>query len=193
MGNRFGRVWRATRSERAQSFPCDALLERSDDVLYRAVSVRAPAPVVFRWLCQLRVAPYSYDWIDNFGRQSPPRLIPGLEQLAVGQRVLGIFGLVSFVPDRELTLQIVPASAAERAFGQVVGTYRVVDHGPESRLLVKLCVRHGRGPCGAFMARVLPLGDLIMMRRQLLTLKALAEATHGDLRAAARRARLAGA
>ena len=192
MSQRTGRVWGVTPPERAQSFPCDALLDQADDVLYRGVTVRAPAPLVFRWLCQLRVAPYSYDWIDNFGRQSPRRLIPGLEQLAVGQRVMSIFDLVGFVPDRELTLKIIPDGAAERAFGQVVGTYRVVDRGTESRLLVKLRVRHGRGLWGAFMARVLPLGDLIMMRRQLLTLKALAEATfaaHGD---ASSRVRLAG-
>jgi hypothetical protein len=34
---------------------------------------------------------------------------------------------------------------------------------------------------------------MIMMRRQLLTLKALAEATHGERRSTARAARLAGA
>jgi hypothetical protein len=188
-----GRVWGVTELERAESYPCDGLLDRVDEVLYRGVSVRAPAPVVYRWLCQLRVAPYSYDWIDNFGRQSPRRLIPGLEQLALGQRVMGIFTLVGFVPDREITLEIVPASTAERAFGQVVGTYRVVDRGPECRLLVKLCVRYGRGPWGALMARVLPLGDLIMMRRQLLRLKALAEASVAGPRGASRRARFAGA
>ena len=65
--------------------------------------MRAPAEVVYRWLCQLRVAPYSYDWIDNRGRRSPRELTPGLEQLAEGQTVM-IFRLVSFAWGRHLTL-----------------------------------------------------------------------------------------
>ena len=80
--------------------------------LYRAVSVDASPDVVFRWLCQLRVAPYSHDWIDNWGRRSPPQLTPGLERLSGGQVFMGIFELVDFVPDRHVTLRIHRASLA---------------------------------------------------------------------------------
>ena len=67
----------STAIERDQSFPCDRLVERPDDVLFRAVDVAAGAPTVFRWLCQLRVAPYSYDRSDNWGRRSPGRSLQG--------------------------------------------------------------------------------------------------------------------
>jgi hypothetical protein len=50
--------------ESAQPFPCDRHLRDADDEYYRAVDVDAPAPVLFRWLYQLKIAPYSYDWID---------------------------------------------------------------------------------------------------------------------------------
>ena len=43
------------------------------------------------------------------------------------------------------------------------------------RLLVKLLVRYPGGVYGAFLRAFLPWGDLVMMRKQLLTLKALAE------------------
>jgi len=172
-----GRVWGMTDSERALVFPCDALLDSAEDDLYRGVTVQAPPALVFRWLCQLRVAPYSYDWIDNFGRRSPPRLIAGLERLAVGQHVMGIFDLVAFERDRHITLRIRPNTSAFRAFGELVGTYAVAPLGGQTRLLVKLRVRYPRGLTGALMRRLLPLGDLIMMRRQLLNIKALAEAT----------------
>jgi hypothetical protein len=49
------------------SFPCDRHVDSPDAAYFRRVVVQAPCAVVFRWLCQLRVAPYSYDWIDNWG------------------------------------------------------------------------------------------------------------------------------
>ena len=73
--------WGTTLEERAMAFPCERYLERFDAAYYRGVTVQARPGVVFRWLCQMRVAPYSYDWIDNLGRRSPRRLIPGLEKL----------------------------------------------------------------------------------------------------------------
>src|SRR3989442_14397603 len=83
-----GCPWGSTAAERAQPFPCAGLVPEPAAALFRAVDVAAPARVLFPWLCQLRVAPYSYDWIDNLGRQSPRRLTPGLERLALGQRVM---------------------------------------------------------------------------------------------------------
>ncbi len=80
--------WGSTPADRAIDFPCDRHLPDAEDTLYRAVDVNAHSAVVFRWLCQLRVAPYSYDWLDNWGRESPRTLTPGLDQLAVGQRVM---------------------------------------------------------------------------------------------------------
>lgn len=169
-------TWGTTPEERGRPFPCDPMVPRADDVLFRGVSVEAPVAVVYRWLCQLRAAPYSYDWLDNYGRRSPRALTPGLDQLAVGQEVMRIFRLVEFAPDDHLTLMLRRASSAWRTFGDLAVTYRVV---PESsarcRLLVKLVVRYPPGLWGALMRRVLPFGDLVMMRKQLRTLKRLAE------------------
>ena len=53
-----------TAAERRLAFPCDSLLTHADAAYYRSVTMHAAPPqVTFRWLCQLRVAPYSYDWI----------------------------------------------------------------------------------------------------------------------------------
>ena len=70
-------TWGTTPEERARPYPCDRWLEGANDAYWRGVTVRAEPAVVFRWLCQLKVAPYSYDWIDNWGRQSPRTLTPG--------------------------------------------------------------------------------------------------------------------
>jgi len=179
----FVRHWGSTAAERAERYPCDELLADPDVVLYRAVDVGAPGEVVFRWLCQLRVAPYSYDWIDNWGRQSPRELGEGLGRLAPGQRVMRIFRLESFERDRHLTLRLDDPWGL-RLFGELAGTYRVTSRGSGSRVVVKLLLRR---PRGAFrlLAPLLPFGDWIMMRKQLLQLKALAERTVHEGRAAA--------
>ena len=78
------------------SFPCDSLCDGADAGYYRAVTVRADAAHVFRWLCQLRVAPYFLDWVDNGGRRSPQTRTPALEQLALGQTVMRILELQAF-------------------------------------------------------------------------------------------------
>jgi hypothetical protein len=134
------------------------------------VDVAAPPQLVFRWLCQLRVAPYSYDLIDNLGRRSPRSLTPGLDALAVGQRFM-IFRLVSFEQGSSITLD-----SASRLFGRVALTYRISPgSGAASRLVAKLMVAVQPGPLGLVNRHLLPAGDLIMMRKQLRTLKALAE------------------
>lgn len=58
-------------------------------------------------MAQVRVAPYSYDWIDNLGCQSPRRLL-GLPEpqvgdafMSAGQRELG--RIVSVDSERQLT------------------------------------------------------------------------------------------
>jgi hypothetical protein len=166
------RNWGSTPAERAEAFPCDRLLARAPMRLYRAVDVAAPAPVLFRWLCQLRAAPYSYDLIDNRGRRSPQTLTPGLDRLEEGQRFMRIFRLAEFEPGRSLTLR-----SRGTVFGEVIVTYRVTEtRGEGSRLVAKLLIEPPAGPLGSVPARgLLAAGDLVMMRRQLLNLAQLAE------------------
>ena len=170
-------TWGTEEAERRLPFPCDHSVERVEAAYFRGITVRATPPVLFRWLCQMRVAPYSYDWIDNGGRRSPRTLTPGLEELAVGQSVMRIFTLVDFAKDRHLTLRIKHGTGAFSLFGDLAITYLIVPEPSERcRLLVKMVTRYPRGLTGALMRRGLPWGDLVMMRRQLLNFKALAEA-----------------
>ncbi|MBD0322900.1 MAG: hypothetical protein ICV72_05865 [Aldersonia sp.] len=163
--------WGETASERAAPLPCDELMPDAQLVLHRAVDVAAPAELAYRWLCQLRVAPYSYDLLDNRGQRSPRELTPGLDELEVGQPMCKIFTLASFTPGSQVTLELTDPVGL-RLFGHVAITYAVTPTGPDTcRLYVRLRVR-GLDP---LRRRALPLGDLIMMRKQLRTLAALAE------------------
>lgn len=169
-------TWGTTAEERALAFPGDRDERPSWQSLFRGVSIDAPAVLAFRWLCQLRVAPYSYDWIDNRGRQSPRTLTPGLEQLAVGQTVMEIFRLEAFEEPVHLTLVTPAGGRGEQLFGQMRCTYWVRSSSDRHvRLLVKLRLAPTQGALSRFAQAALAWGDLVMMRRQLLNLKALAE------------------
>ena len=170
-------TWGTEDAERRLPFPCDRYVERAEAAYFRGITVHARPGTLFRWLCQMRVAPYSYDWIDNGGRQSPRTLTDGLDELAVGQSMMRIFTLVDFVKDRHLTLRIKHGTGTGSLFGDLALTYLIVSEGPERcRLLVKIVARYPRGLTGTLMRWGLPWGDLVMMRRQLLNFRSLAEA-----------------
>jgi hypothetical protein len=172
-----GADWGLEPGEKDLDFACDHLAGAFDAAYFRGVTVMAPPAILFRWLCQLRAAPYSYDWIDNFGRRSPDHLIPGLEELAVGQTMMRIFDLIAFERDSHLTCRIKPRSPSTKFFGDVVVTYKIIPRADAScRLLAKLRIGYPRGLTGALGRIALPPGDLVMMRRQLLNLKRCAEA-----------------
>ncbi len=165
--------WGATPGELDAALPCDELMPAADARFDRAVEARAPSAAVFRWLCQLRAAPYSYDLIDNLGRRSPRTLTPGLDRLETGQRMMTFFRLASFEPGRSITV-----TARTLLFGDIACTYRVEDAAPEvSRLHARVLVT-ARGRLRAVaLHTVLGPGDLVMMRRQLLNLAELAGGT----------------
>lgn len=160
------------------TFPCEHYLPAHDDVYFRAIDVQTPDYVLFRWLCQLKAAPYSYDWLDNFGRQSPPNLIPGMEQLDRGQRVMTIFTLADFAVNQHLTL-VLTSPVAQQLFGQIALTYAVMPQSADAcRLVVKFLIRYPPNLLGWFVRWGLPWGDVFMMRKQFRTLKHLAETHH---------------
>jgi len=167
-----GRTWGTDEAERRIAYPCDRFLPEQGDAWYRGVTVRADPATLFRWLCQLRVAPYSYDWIDNFGRRSPRELQPGVDQLELGQRFMSIFELVEFETNRHLTLRPV----GSRWFPPLVVSYCIEPtDGAGCRLLVKLAVQLGPSLRDRAIRALGPWLDGFMMRRQLLNLKELAE------------------
>jgi hypothetical protein len=170
--NRIPWSWGATPAEIRSTYPCDGRLDAPVISLHRAIDVDASPALLYRWVCQLKAAPYSYDLLDNRGRRSPRTLTPGLDQLAIGQRWM-VFRIVEFTPDVDITGDVLPRAA--RLFGPLSCTYRIQPRSPStSRLVVRLALtaRPGMRRIGSL---ALAWGDLIMMRKQLLTLKKLAE------------------
>lgn len=169
-----GTSWNVTPAERVAILPCDDLMPGAVR-LDRGISVDAPVSIVFAWMCQLRVAPYSYDLLDNTGRRSPRTRSAELTDLAVGQPFVRIFGLVhifelaAFAPDEHITLRPHAGSGMSR-FASVSNTYSVRPEGDGARLHVRVLFE---GPW--LLGQTLALVNLLMMRKQLRVLKKLAE------------------
>lgn len=163
-----GDRWGVSDIEVVRTYPCDEFVTSPTLQAWRGVSVEAPPRAVWPWVAQLRLAPYSYDWIDNLGRRSPRRLA-GLPEPRVGDGFTATGGreqgrIVSVNPGKQLTGTILGAFMS----------YVLLPHDSDvTRLLLKVVMKTPR-----WAAPGLSVGDLIMARRQLLNLKLLAERHH---------------
>jgi hypothetical protein len=162
-----GERWGVRDDEVARHYPGDDVVPEPVLQLWRGITVDASPAQVWPWLCQLRLAPYSYDWLDNLGRRSPQELRvlpdprPGEPFTCVGgRRAVGEVLAVS--PQEHLTARILGA----------VLSYVLVPERDTTRLLLKIVQSGGR-----WYAPALAVGDWPMARRQLKNLKALAEST----------------
>ena len=165
-----GDRWGVRDAEVAHRFPCDDLVASPAIELWRGVTVLAPPERTWRWVKQLRLAPYSYDWLDNGGRRSPATLLdvpeprPGDAFSCMASR-FDVGEVLSAEPGRHLTARVMGA----------LMSYVLLPEGPAStRLLLKVVVPERR-----WYGRALALGDWPMARRQLLNLKQLAETGDG--------------
>ena len=157
--------WGVSDSEVARSYPCDEFVVPPAWQAWRGVGVAAPAAAVWPWVGQVRLAPYSYDWIDNRGRRSPRELV-GLAEPRVGESFTSVGG-------RALG-RIVSVETGKQLTGTIMGAFMsyvlVPEEHDSTRLLLKVVMRATR-----VKALGLSVGDLVMARRQLLNLKRLAE------------------
>jgi hypothetical protein len=82
--------WGATPAEVAAALPGDAFLPRAQYRSTRAITIDAPPDAVWPWLVQvgcLRAGFYSNDLLDNLGHPSATTILPGQQDLQVGNWV----------------------------------------------------------------------------------------------------------
>jgi hypothetical protein len=167
-GHMIGDRWGVSDSETLRSYPCDDFVASPTLQAWRGVGVETPADALWPWVAQVRLAPYTYDWIDNLGRRSPRQLV-GLPQPRVGDRFTTAGG-------RELG-RIVSVDPGKQLTGTIMGAFMsyvlVPQEDDVTRLLLKVVMRTTR-----WAALGLSVGDLIMARRQLLNFKQFAERHH---------------
>lgn len=159
-----GDRWGVSDAETLRHYPCDDLVRAPTLQAWRGVSVDAEPATVWARLKQVRLAPYSYDLIDNLGRHSPADR-RDLPDPVIGDPFTRAFGrdqgtVVAVEPGVHLTAQIMGAFMS----------YVVRVDGSQTRLVLKVTAE-----TQPLLAPFLCLGDLLMARHQLLRLGALAE------------------
>jgi hypothetical protein len=163
--------WNVSSEEEMETFPCDKYAPVNYRSMLRGINVLAPAKIVFRWICQIKIAPYSYDWLDNGGRQSPRKLTPGTERLELGQNFL-VGRIVEFEENKYITCAIPEISFILCPMAITYTVRSTVSN--SSRIIVKIDIGN-RTIIEKIRGNILAVGDLIMMRKQLQTIKELAE------------------
>jgi hypothetical protein len=169
------KYWGSTSEERAADYPCDGCRPQGANSYFRAIGVKASPALTYRWLCQLTQAPYSYDLIDNRGHRSPRELTPGADHIEGGVGVPGPQG--HRYPAGPFCEWRCPEEMA-KVFGPMSATYAVLPgEAGGSRIVVKIWIgASGRfGRLKRLRRLALALGDVVMMRKQLTTLRSLAE------------------
>lgn len=116
---------RATPAEAARSLPGDDLVRAPIAVCTHAVTIHVPPQAVWPWLAQMgagaRAGWYSYDRLDNRGVPSARRIIPELQQVAVGDLFPALpgardaFFVVALEPHKTLVLGVPRPGGGYRA------------------------------------------------------------------------------
>ena len=192
-----GRSYGATRAERHRRLPGDELIGDPMAVTTHAITVGAPAELIWPWLVQMgwhRGAWYTAEWVDRLlfpaNRPSADRIVPGLQHLAAGDHVPDgppesgcEFTVAKLEPGRHLVLHSeahLPPGWKERFGAWIDWTWAFVLDDLENGKTRFLFRSRGRaGPAwvaAAYLLVIIPV-DFVMSRQMLRGVKARAERT----------------
>lgn len=160
-----GDRWNVSDEEVARHYPCDDIVTAPALQAWRGVTVDVARTRLWPWVSQIRLAPYSYDWIDNLGRTSPRDLV-SMPEPVVGEH----FTRAATRPFGTILAVTPGTSLTGRILGAVMSYDLVAVDEHTTRLLLKVVMSGG-----GVTRPVISIGDLVMARRQLLNFKRLAE------------------
>lgn len=153
--------------------------------LLRRIGIKADARAIFTWLKQLRVAPYSYDFIDNRNRKSPGYIIENLPPLRPYAHFLLAFHVFSFEEDSFIACRFCePVNPpVNRYMKSLFLEYRISGQGDRTHLWCKVRGHFNRGLLSRGFFFFFSIANKIMMTRQLKNIRKLSERTaSGNIR-----------
>jgi len=145
--------------------------------LLRSIEIPANPSDIFVWLNQLRVAPYSYDFIDNRSRKSPGYIIENLPPLKINNHFLLAFHVFGFEENTFIAgrfcLPINPP--LDRYMKDMFIEYRIVEQKSKTRLWCKIKGYFNKDLSSKGFFVTFSVVDKIMMARQLRKIRKLSE------------------
>jgi len=173
------RQWGATSGEASEPLPGDDLLADPGTVTTRAITIQAPASLIWPWLVQLgpgRGGAYTYDWIENLlglDMHSADQILPQYQDLKIGDaQHLGQNGPVLRVAALEPECALVLRSDD----GNWIWAFALRRNGDGTRLISRNRIASARTPLARAAATYLmEPGSLVMERKMLLGIKQRAE------------------
>jgi hypothetical protein len=145
--------------------------------LLRCIEVCADASDIFVWLKQLRVAPYSYDVIDNRGKKSPDYIIENLPPLKVNTHYLLAFHIFEFEENSFIVCRFCePINLPLNLYMKdLFVEYRIVEQGTKTKLWCKIKGYFNSDISSKGFFFIFSVVNRIMMARQLKNIKKLSE------------------
>lgn len=168
----WARHWGATDEEIARAMPGDDVVAAPTFNATRAVTIDAPPEAIWPWIIQIgyrRAGFYSYDRLDNDGIPSAERIIPELQQLAVGDSIplaRSAYAVVAALePNRAMLLVV----AEDGPWTWAWGLYP--DAAGRTRLVTRLRI----DATDVRVRLMLDAVEIIMMRKCMLGIRRRAE------------------
>ena len=165
------------------SIPCffiDSLPDISNTdcrELLRCIEIHADASDIFVWLKQLRIAPYSYDFIDNRFRKSPDYIIENLPPLKVNTHYLLAFHIFEFEENSFIVCRFCePINPPVNLYMKdLYFEYRIVKQGAKTKLWCKIKGYFNTDISSKGFFFIFSVVNKIMMTRQLKNIKRFSE------------------
>jgi hypothetical protein len=145
--------------------------------LLRCIEINAKASDIFVWLKQLRIAPYSYDFIDNRCRKSPDYIVENLPPLKANTHYLLAFHILEFEENSFVVCRFCePINPPVNLYMRdLFFEYRIAEQGTKTKLWCKIKGHFNNDIFSKGFFFIFSVVNKIMMARQLKNIKKLSE------------------
>jgi len=150
--------------------------------LIRYIDTKAGAPFVYTWLRQLRVAPYSYDILDNRFKRSPQYVIENLPPVRINTHFLLAFHVCAFKANSYIAGRFCEPinTPIDRYIAGLYLEYRLLENSGTTEIWCKVLGFVKKDIYSRAFFRIFSMINRFMTNRQLKNIRKLSEKLIAD-------------